>query len=60
VHPVTAFALQAGSPARSAGIPIPTHPTFGALPDAGASRDLGALPFGSAAAWSGFPFDQVR
>jgi hypothetical protein len=60
-HPISAFQLSAGSPARGAGIAVPVHPTFGALPDPNASRDLGALPFGgSVLVYGDFPFDQVR
>jgi hypothetical protein len=61
VRPIEAFLLRAGSPARGAGILIPAHPVFGPLPDANASRDLGAFRFGNPMdVYRGFPFDQVR
>ncbi len=57
VPQVTDFLLRSGSPAIGAGIVIPAHPTIGILPDTRASRDIGALPFGtSAAQYQGFPF----
>jgi hypothetical protein len=60
-HPISAFALTSGSPARNAGIVIPTHPVFGALPNATVTLDLGAFPAGALdAVFSGFPFDQVQ
>ena len=60
-HPISAFLLAAGSPARNAGIAVPSHPIFGVLPNADAWPDLGAMPFGgSMVAYSGFPFDQVQ
>ena len=54
---MTDFLLRAGSPAIGAGVAIPAHPTIGTLPDTRNSRDIGALPFGTAAAeYQGFPF----
>ena len=51
------FLLAADSPARGAGIVIPSHPTVGILPDTRNSRDIGALPFGTPASeLDVFPF----
>jgi hypothetical protein len=51
------FRLRRGSPAIGAGIAIPKHPRLGRLPDTRSSRDIGALPYGTAAAeYEGFPF----
>jgi hypothetical protein len=59
--PITAFLLSATSAARAAGIALTVHPVFGMLPGANVSRDVGALAAGHGpAAWSAFPFDQVR
>ena len=57
---MSAFGLAADSPARNAGVVIPQHPTFGALPGAGASLDLGAIPFDGPREFTGYPFDQVN
>jgi hypothetical protein len=61
VHPIGSFRLGSNSPARNAGVVIPVHPVFRALPNASASRDLGAIPHGSPTAiHAGFPFNQIR
>jgi hypothetical protein len=53
----TDFLLRQGSPAIGAGIAIPSHPRLGHLPDTRSSRDIGALPYGTAPAeYQGFPF----
>lgn len=50
--------LGASSPARGAGIVIPPHPTLGTLPDTRASRDIGAIPFGTPPSeYAVFPFN---
>jgi hypothetical protein len=52
------FALGSSSPARGAGIAIPAHPTWGTLVDSRASRDLGAIPYGTPASeYDRFPFN---
>ena len=43
----SSFLLASDSPARGAGIVIPSHPTVGILPDTRSSRDIGAIPFGT-------------
>ncbi len=53
----SAFLLAADSPARGAGIVIPSHPTVGILPDTRNSRDIGAFPYGTPASeLDVFPF----
>ncbi|HKY31066.1 MAG TPA: PKD domain-containing protein [Candidatus Polarisedimenticolia bacterium] len=53
--------LAPASPAIGAGIAIPPHPALGALPDSRSSRDIGAVPFGTAAsAYDVFPYNAVR
>jgi hypothetical protein len=57
IHKPSDFLLGAGSPAISAGIVLPTHPTLGAMPDSRASRDIGAIPSTARAAdYDVFPF----
>lgn len=52
------FLLASTSPARNAGIVIPPPPGLAALPDSRASRDMGALPYGtSATEFDRFPFN---
>lgn len=54
---ITDFLLRSDSPARGAAVAIPPHPTFGAFPDSRSSRDLGAIPFGTAASeFEVFPY----
>ena len=55
--PMTDFMLSSGSPARGAGVAMPSHPVYGALPDTRAKGDLGAIPYGTPLAdYQGFPF----
>src|SRR6185503_15970673 len=52
------FMIGSTSPARGAGIVIPPHFLLGPLPDSRASRDIGAIPYGTAASeFQRFPFD---
>jgi hypothetical protein len=54
---MTDFFLRSDSPARGVAVPLPPHPTFGAMPDTRSSTDLGAIPFNaSRAEYEGFPF----
>lgn len=54
---MTDFFLSPDSPARGAGVALPTHPVTGALPDSRPAGDLGAIPFGAdAAEYQMFPF----
>ena len=54
---MTDFFLSSGSPARGAGVAMPTHPVYGTLPDDRPKGDLGAIPYAaSPSEYQGFPF----
>jgi hypothetical protein len=58
---MTDFFLSSVSPARSAAVAIPTHPTYGAMPDTRPEVDIGAIPYSALQSdYKGFPFEPTQ